>query len=220
MPRHANLPKLTKAAMALSGIEAAMSRREIAYALQLNDDPMIRQVGDMLTDHGWRNSSLAVICKNTGIGWAKIACAIKDVKKGEGEIRMAMHLPQIMEDTARDALSVEEACLKCETTGQVTTETKSKEDGKEVIHRETKICGFCFGRGRIRRSGDNNARKLVFETASLTGKTSPVIDNRSMNINLGDGLEDTLKALRKVRDVPRVAEHAESPILDATVEGE
>lgn len=171
----------------IRSMEKDVPRHDMAYALQLSEDQTLRQLGDMMTDSGYSRWSVARLCKELNVSYERLASCYHKSKVDEGKIRMAAHLPQVMEDTAIDAKSTEVLCPICSGTGSVA-------DDESAV-----ACKECNGKGSVRRPGDQNARKLIFESAGLTGKGIQ-IDARSLTLNSMDTLEDTLAVVRKVRE--------------------
>ena len=75
----------------------------------------------------------------------------------EGMIRMARHLPDIMEDLTLAALDHNVTCMKCAGKGNASGAP----------------CANCHGTGEIRALGDIRARRLVFEIFGILPYRGP-----------------------------------------------
>lgn len=205
-----------ESAKQLVAFAEAYPRLEIAYALQLTEDPVMRQLGDALTDQAFDRMTLATMARNYGVSFKKIAAAFFETRKDEGMIRMGKHLPQIMEDMAVDSLSKDKQCPICDGTGWMEYEKRSLVQDDEQKPVVPEYCKECGGTGLIRISGDTNARKMVMEASGLSAKAGINVDARSLTVNGADALEDTLALVKKVRDVQqgsmRVIEASSGPL--------
>jgi hypothetical protein len=178
-------------------------RKEIANALQLSDDPILKQLGDALTDKNYLRCSVALMARNYGVSYRKLATCVFESKIDEGKIMMSKHIPRVMEDLALDSLSREKTCPICEGKGVKVYGLPTKDEvSGETIEPLAEDCKECGGSGKVRVQGDSSSRKMVMEATGLTGKGVSV-DARSLTLNVPDGLEDTLALVKKVRDVQR-----------------
>lgn len=110
-------------------------------------------------------ASLATLCR---LSQADLIREITRARVQEGVLRMSKHMPKVLEDTAVDARSTTAICENCMGTG-------------DVIHNDGLVtCPRCSGKGKIRKAGNTEARKLVFEAAGLTNKKGPAV-----NVNVG-----------------------------------
>lgn len=190
-------------AKALVKFAKSHERREVANALQLSDDPVLRQLGDALTDKAHKLTTLATMAQRYGVNYRKIATCVFESKIDEGKVMMSRHIPRVMEDLAIDSLSREKTCPMCEGKGvKVYGSPRKDEVSGETIEPLAENCKECKGTGQVRVLGDAASRKMVMEATGLTGKGMSV-DARSLTFNVPDGLEDTLALVKKVRDVQR-----------------
>ena len=102
----------------------------------------------------------------SGMSANELMLLFNSAKKAEGIIRLSRKLPDIMEETAEDALSRLVPCIRC--------------DGEGTI--KGKPCKTCQGGGSVRVPGDLDNRKLVFEVAGLIGKRAP---GAAIQVNIG-----------------------------------
>lgn len=147
-------------------MESPEERQATALVLSHSTDARVqRLVTDLLSsDPDSTRTSLAVIMERHGLNFHMISEEYTRLKKAEGFIRTARHLPAIMEQTAQNAQDRWEDCARCSGTGK-----RDTPDG--VID-----CGCVDGKVFIR--ADETSLKLMFDTFGLTGKSSGV------NVNL------------------------------------
>jgi DnaJ-class molecular chaperone len=114
---------------------------------------------------------------------------------------MSKHMPKVLEDTAIDAKSRFDVCRTCRGTGEII-------DGKKDTYVK---CWKCSGKGKIRKPGDTDARKLVFESAGLTNKSRPAV-----NVNVGAGagavppVESDMQGIDRILDIQPVKQEKPS----------
>ncbi len=102
----------------------------------------------------------------SGLSTDELTLFFNNSRKQEGIVRMSQKLPDIMEETAEDALSSLVPCERCGGEGQ----------------RKDKPCKSCEGKGFIKVKGDLDNRKLVLEMAGLIGKRAL---GQAIQINVG-----------------------------------
>ena len=136
----------------------------------------------------------------SGLSTAELTQFYNNSKKQEGIIRMSQKLPDIMEETAEDALSSLVPCERCGGEGGV----------------KDKPCKSCKGAGFIKVKGDLDNRKLVLEMAGLIGKRAP---GQAIQINVGgsQSLESRVGLAQQLLAEPSV--NAEE-VRDVTAEDE
>lgn len=184
-------------------------RSEIAYALQLSDDPLLKQLGEALTDRAHRRTTVAMMARKYNVSYRKIATCVFDYSIDEGKMLMSKHVPKVMEDIALDSMSREKTCPMCEGKGvKVYGYPVKDEVSGETIKPLAEACKECGGSGKVRVQGDSGSRKMLMEATGLTGKGISV-DARSVTVNVPDGLEDTLALVKKVRDRQLQAKNAQ-----------
>ena len=181
--RHAHLDPLAR------HVEKRMKRDEIAGILQPHavENPRISGLINLLLDPDYRKVSLGKLCEKMGISTHEVVDHFRKTKLDQALLGMYDHVPEILEDTAIDAKSVERTCWKCFGEGEV------KKDKDTLV-----ICPECAGSKRLRKPGDSDARKLVFETAGLAGKRGP---STAIQLNVAGGgvtIEDVSKKTEEV----------------------
>lgn len=178
-------------------MEKNIKRDELASALShhTEDNKSVSALVDRLLDPEYANVSLGTLCQRSGLSLHQLMDFFRKTKLDEGLIRAFKHVPDMLEDTAKDALRTEESCWKCQGDGEIPVVGDDEDDEGE----ESKSpCPECKGKGSIVVPGNTDARKLMFETAGLTGKRGPLI---AQQFNLGTGVdsqEDVMKSVHKL----------------------
>ncbi len=120
----------------------------------------------LLSNPLFNKASFGKLAVMSGLSTAELTLFFSNAKKQEGIVRMSQKLPDIMEQTAEDALSSLVPCERCGGEGQ----------------RKDKPCTSCEGKGFIKVKGDLDNRKLVLEMAGLIGKRG---SGQAVQINIG-----------------------------------
>jgi hypothetical protein len=133
-------------------LEASAGREEIATSLVAADNPRASRLLDMMLDPAYEGLSFGQMCSRAGLSGGEAMRLICQRQVAAGTIRMAYHLPDIMEDVALRALEHDVICAKCAGDGNVSGAP----------------CADCRGSGQVRVLGDCRAVRLVFEILGLT----------------------------------------------------
>jgi hypothetical protein len=126
-------------------------------ALLMSGDERFHRLHDALHDDVYRRTSPGTLCRRFGVTWMDLIDLWSRHQLNWGLMKLADHLPKILDDLAEDALSHDGPCPVCDGRAYVAL------DG--VRH----TCVECAGVGRVRVAGDAHARQLVFKLAGLTG---------------------------------------------------
>ena len=102
--------------------------------------------------------------------------------RDEGFVRMAQHLPVVMEDVALDAMSHDLECSTCKGLGQVMAEA----------------CTKCAGKGTVRVLGDTDRLRLLFETFELIGKRGAGINIDLRRVEAAENLSDLSQSIAPI----------------------
>jgi len=156
-------------------LERSVPREEMVQLLQASGDDRVQKLIECLLSPNpeMMKRSLASIAALCRLTQADLIRELSRARVQEGVLRMSKHIPKVLEDTAIDAKSSFEVCSQCRGTGDTT-------DREDI---PTK-CRYCNGKGKIRKAGNTEARKLVFEAAGLTNKKGT-----GVNINVGTPTE-------------------------------
>lgn len=184
MKRH--LGKRAKKELALvDGLARAIERPELATILEGASvaDPRIEKMFNMMFDPAHSNKKLATMARECGLSYTELTDVIKKHRLAEGIVKMSQHVPQIMTDVATDALNTLDICGKCSGVGSIFDPINKGEDGGQIPI----ACPQCKGTGEVKKSGDQGARKLVFDSFGLTGGRGPLIAVQNNTLQAGDG---------------------------------
>lgn len=146
-------------------MEAEAQRTTMALALRMSTDDRMRALARDAVDPIHRYTAFTTLAEKLGLTYEDVAKEFTTIRKSEGLIRMAEHLPALMEETAVEAKSRDEKCRTCAGTGKIT------KDEMEIE------CARCDGVGTIHILGSVDRLKMVFDTFGLTGgKGGPMVN--------------------------------------------
>ena len=81
-------------------LEASAGREEIATSLVAADNPRASRLLDMMLDPAYARLSFGQLCSRAGLSGGEVMRVICQRQLAEGMMRMAYHLPDIMENVA------------------------------------------------------------------------------------------------------------------------
>lgn len=183
-------------------LEESLPREELYGSLAAAADPRCATLLALLTDRELGKMTLPTLARRAGLAYAELLRLITAYRLDRGLLAMSAHVPQVLEDAAIDAKAKLVPCRQCQGTGKLASESIKQTDGEITVGVETD-CWVCEGTGKIRKSGDSDARELVFETLGLTGKS------RGINVNVNTAVtmptvEDDMTAAQRIIDQPAV----------------
>jgi len=150
-------------------MESEEERKSVALVLSHSADARIQRLVSDLMNPMVEGSSLARLAENRGLNFHDISEEYRRLRVSEGYIRAAHRIPEVMEQTAADALNRYEDCTKCGGMGRV--------DGPNGVV----VCtapGCHEGKVFVRASAED--RRLMFDTFGLTNKGGGV----NVNVDL------------------------------------
>lgn len=159
--------------------ESPAQRENLAIMLSLSADDRMRSLARDALMPELKTVSFAHLALAKGITLNVLSEEIKSIRKSEGFIRASQHLPDLMEQTARDARSKWEECTACEGLGRVPDlaawkieQAQAKERGEDprLVPCPEKRCSTCKGEGKVYVLGDATRLKMTFETFGLLGE--------------------------------------------------
>src|SRR5215813_7426683 len=109
--------------------------------LEFSGDERFLRLYDALHDEAYRNSSPGTLCRRFGVSLQDLVDVWRDYNSLLGQMYMATHLPQIMQDVTNNALSREVVCPRCDG-------LKNVRDGEA----ESRICRM-YGRWQSNGAG-------------------------------------------------------------------
>jgi hypothetical protein len=208
-------------------LEATVPREELLSALAAaSSDQRARTLFEMMLDPAFRTHSLPKLAKDVGLRYTDVLKLVRDYKLDQGLLAMASHLPQVMEDVAIDAKSKMVKCPACKGDGRivVTEQIEDPESEKKRVIVVPKLdengavvtehCFTCDGEGKLRQTGDSDARKLLFESMKLTGQRAPLVAQQ-FNLGAAGTMEDDVE---RVQDALTVKPAAPADVIDVVAE--
>ena len=138
----------------LRRFETAVGRSLLLEDLDWSGDERSVALAAMLADPVYRHHSFAKLCQRVGLRCHEVIDLFRQHRLAEAMVSIALRLPDVVKGIARDALDREEVCPKCEGSGKV----------------GDRVCPACCGEGRIRKPGNPESQRLIFEAAGLIGR--------------------------------------------------
>lgn len=190
-----------------------MPRAEMAYIMECAGDERAQRLMKTMLDPRYRKRTLPWMARECGLSYMDVVLLIKNHHIGDGTVRMSRYVPQAMEDIAVDSLSKEVTCGNCKgvkvndvAVVPVTEIVEDEKSQRAVVMQKLddagapmwEKCLVCDGTGTLRKVGDTDARRIMFETLGLTGRKGPLVVQQ---FNSGS-MEDTVGAAHDVLDVP------------------
>jgi hypothetical protein len=129
------------------------------------------------------NVSMASLAKRNGIPMDMMAEIWRSYCLSKGMMTVVSRAPEFAEEAIESAKSTNICCPRCDGEGEVESR-KSPGDWNP--------CPQCEGKRVIRKSGDANSRKILFDTVGWTGKTGPQVQ---VNIGGGHSLESVMSGI-------------------------
>lgn len=176
------------AARVFTDIESEIGRDELLEALDdyAESDDRCRVMFDLLTSPipTQANLTIKTAARKAGLTPIDVIDLIRKRNLHIGLLRTSRHVAQVMEDTAIDAKSTDEQCIECAGEGQVTKGT-----GDKLV---VNVCKPCRGMGVIRRLGDIENRKLIWDITGLVKRGAGVVIN---NANVQPGSAESFESV-------------------------
>ena len=139
-----------------------------------------------LHDPQYSRCSFPTLLRKFNISLHEAQTLYTDHMRHMGLLAMSSQLPAIMADVAEDAKNRIETCPRCDGLKSVPSQ-----------HGETiRDCPTCKGTGEIRRTGNEHARDLVFESMKLIRQRGPLV-TIAQNIGI-DGMDGRMESLLKL----------------------
>jgi len=142
-------------------------REKLIDSLQHCPDAEGQRLLQHIEDPRAKRQSLRTLCADARVSFHQLYLVFKDSVRArahaEALIVQSEFLPEVMRDTCLDAMAQSSLCPFCDGVG------------RRDLDDETLTCLQCEGTGRIRKPGSAESRKLLFDSAGLTGKRSPLV---------------------------------------------
>jgi hypothetical protein len=185
-------------------LEKSLSREELQLAVAASPNEKAELLLLHMTDPALRTMSLPTMAKRCGLRYADVLKLIRDYRLDQGLLKMTEHVPRVMEDIAVDAQSQVVKCPSCSGMGELWKYDKEE----NPIEGSNKVCVTCDGTGKLRKIGDADARKLMFETLKLTGQRGPLVAQQ-FNMGSAGSVEDVVDVVEGALAAPIEAIEAE-----------
>lgn len=177
----------------------------LRVALAQATDIRFREYLERTMDPRCKHMSLAALAKERDIPLHEMA---EFWQKAQHQRALAIAqngIVEVMDDIVYDARSKDEPCGRCDGFGVVYVEEGMEKfvDGVEKVNprdpasRSIRACPMCKGNGKVKKSGDTDARKMLLETTGHTGKRSGGAVQIVQHFG-GAGMESAVDKLSKV----------------------
>lgn len=154
-------------------IEALHAQGELQRALEFSENP---KAAAFLADMGdpkyskWTTSALA---SKHGFSASMINDLWRSHMLTQANIEFVKAAPEVSKDVVEDARSTKVSCPRCDGFGRIAEEYIEEVPGGEPIVRSRQLkCPNCKGMGLVRKPGDSDSRKLMYEVIGLAGRRS------------------------------------------------
>lgn len=128
---------------------------------------------------------LAYLCEQAELSFEDLVDLCEKYHISMGRLAWAPHLPDVLTDVAVDAKSSINMCGKCYGTGRKHSVRVNQETGGESVVQLDLPCATCNATGHVRKSGDKQARLLLFEAWGLVGKAKGPLVAIQQNVTVG-----------------------------------
>jgi hypothetical protein len=177
-------------------LEASVPRDEWAAAFEAaSSDERVQNLLGRFLDPSIGKRSLPQLAKEVGLTYPQVLKLITQYRLDQGLLKMSAHVPKVLDDIGIDAQSTQVPCPTCQ--GEKVLRTIDRKTGEVTDER---ACWCCDGTGKLRKVGDADSRKLMFETLQLTGRRGPLVAQQFINAG-GQSPEDALETVSQVLDV-------------------
>lgn len=168
----------------LGSLSQAGAEEDLKLAISTCDKPRFQLLRERLRGRKttWNMAELFKDCGITLKDLMEVYTAFKGV---QAKAKIAHHMPDVAETTARDAISQQDLCPRCNGAKQVDI----TDSVGNIVNR--KDCPRCKGTGEITIPGIESARKLVFETMGFTGRNAPLVAQQ-FNVNMTESVEESV----------------------------
>jgi hypothetical protein len=150
----------------------------------VSDEVKFLRLYAALQDPAYQTTSRMTLCRNFGISLRDLLNVWSSYIRDLGRLAIFTRLPEIVQQTAEDALSRDVECSSCDGMGKV-----MNDEGQQS-------CPMCQGAGKIQMPADKDPRRLVLEIARLIGRNK--VSVVAIQQNGGVNLEDNVGMIEKI----------------------
>lgn len=202
-----------------SKMEDPKVRQDMALILRLSQHDRFRALANMALSPIYEKHAFTTLMEKLQITYHDISTEYKALQTSLGFIRAADHIPDLMEQTAEDALHKEITCVHCKGKGEVkvydyTAIDKARatlaeniglqresDPEMELLAEGKATCCKCKGRGVVEVKGDPDKLRTIFETFGLTAKGGGLALNVNVPINMpNQSLAELSKDVQPIMD--------------------
>jgi len=120
--------------------------------------------------------SVACVAKSCGITLPELNTFWRDANFARARDIAFAGIPRVMSDVVADSSNTLIPCPRCDGLGTLDPGPNYDEmEGKKRKKTALRTCPECEGIGKVKKSGDIESRKLLFETTGMTGKKAPMV---------------------------------------------
>ncbi len=130
--------------------ETTVGRDKMLEVLDWSADQRAVALAAMLCDPAYRRFSFAKLCQRVGLRHVDVLDLFRRHQLDLAILRVSCRLPDVMRQTADDALSRMEDCRVCDGAGEI------------PVGKKMKLCRACKGRGEIYTKGDLACQKIIW----------------------------------------------------------
>ncbi len=195
---------------------------ELTSALALSENKKMVEFLRLILKPNYRSRSdgtktpysIASIAKSCNLSLAELNGFWRDSNLARARDIAFAGIPKVMSDVVVDSSNSLVVCPRCDGLGTLDPGPDYDDEGREKKRKKCVIreCPECDGTGKVKKSGDIESRKLLFETTGLTGKKGPMIaiQNNSFAPSSLETFVDTFDRLDAV--------HSELPMIEGETE--
>lgn len=167
---------------------------ELKDALAFSESPKAHDFLADLVNPANVQHTVTYLARRDGLNAASLADIWRSYNLSKGILTMVGAAPAVSADIAADSRSSRLACSRCDGFGVLKDSPETDADG-EIVPGTATICPQCAGKGYTRKSGDNDARKLMLESIGWIGRRGQDV-NVNVNVN-SHSIESVLDDLER-----------------------
>lgn len=184
-------------------IEQLGDIEELKTALAQSETPKIQQFLKDLVSTKHKRWTISAIATKNGVTPAMLSDIWRKYNLSKGMLVLLNGIPEVSEHIVIDAKSTKDVCSRCDGLGKIYGMPESDDKPKPILD-----CPLCDGKGTVRKAGNSEARKLMFEAAGITNKRGPnvVITNTTVQVeSVMDEIDKMMEASTTIIDISPVA---------------
>jgi len=144
---------------------------ELKDALAQSDSAKAKEFLAAICNPKYRSYSIARLAGKYGISPHAVAELWRKSKLSKGVMKMVAGIEIVAQDIVEDAKTQFIECGKCGGTGEI-----EKDE-------EPQVCPDCKGKGKWRKAGDAESRKLMFEAIGYRQRGAPLVQQTFISGN-------------------------------------